>query len=200
MILSNCDLSVWFQYIASTMLDPDTLIYTLIVALITFAVLFFGLGKFWGLPWNRKWDLNGSRFWLVAAISAVGAISMVGANCLDGGKNIIPGFEIASLMKEHEGAGPKEINEEAKELVPIIRKVQDLTATEEEKQRIAKEKLPAALESDPIIILLSSDIVSSYLSALTIIWTIFGICAGTLLLGVAWFAYHDIKETDPYAY
>ncbi len=184
--------SSWLLYAFSSMVsDP---FYALVILCIVTVALFLIFGKLWGLAWNKKWKLSGNRFLTVGLISLMGGLSLAAVNGLYGGKFFQT--EVADAMEAIQQSGVvqyddiKDPDMGYSTARPMLDKVQ-LQVVESDEDRIKLEK------GIPIIVI-DDKVVAPYFTALRILWTLFWCVLAALIIGVAWFAYKDIKVKEKY--
>lgn len=183
--------SSWLLYAFSSVVsDP---FYALVILCIVTVALFLIFGKLWGLAWNKKWKLSGNRFLTVGLISLLGGFSLMAVNGLYGGKFFQT--EVADAMEAIQDAGEvpypeiKETDMGYSAARPMLDKVQ-IQSAESDEERMELQK------GNSIIIVVDDKVVAPYFTALYILWAMFWCVLAALILGVAWFAYKDIKECE----
>lgn len=185
--------SSWLLYAFSSMVsDP---FYALVILCIVTVALFLIFGKLWGLAWNKKWGFAGNRFLTIGFISLLGGLSLAAVNGLYGGKFFQT--EVAEAMDAIQEAGSvkyddiKEPDMGYSAARPMLDKLQ-LQVVESDDERMKLEK------GEPIIVNVDDKVVAPYFTALRILWAMFWCVLAALILGVAWFAYKDIKMIEKY--
>lgn len=185
--------SSWLLHAFSTMIgDP---FYALAIICLITALLFFVVGKLWGMAWNKKWKLSGSRFLTIGFISLLGGVSLAAVNGLYGGKFFQ--VEVSEAMEAiHSEGSVKYVDIKSADYgysaaKPLIDAIQvSIAETDEEKEKIAK--------GEPILVTIEEKVVAPYFTALNILLTTFWVIVAVLVAGVAWFAYKDIKVKEAY--
>ncbi|MBE6418695.1 MAG: hypothetical protein E7031_01035 [Akkermansiaceae bacterium] len=194
-ILAAYDVTVssWLLHAFSSMVsDP---FYALVILCVVTVALFLIFGKLWGLAWNKKWVFSGNRFLTVGLISLIGGLSLAAVNGLYGGKFFQT--EVVDAMEAIQQSGAvlyddiKDPDMGYTAARPMLDKVQ-LQAVESDEERIELEK------GNPIIVTVDDKVVAPYFTALRILWTLFWCVLASLIIGVAWFAYKDIKVKEKY--
>lgn len=186
-IAFDVSMSKWLAYAFAMMLAKP--VYALIIVGVATVLLGFFVGRMWGKAWNKSWNLGGARFWGVGALSLFAGLCLGGVNSLYGGE--LFNTKVGAAMKLIDGLTSNEVTEDARETLPVLRKIQELAADPEEKLQLA---------ADPTKILIPLDelLVSTYFTTLTVLWTLFALSVALLFGSVAYYAYKDIKLVAPY--
>ena len=183
--------SSWLLYAFSSM-DP---FFALVILCMVTVALFLIFGKLWGLAWNKQWGFVGNRFLVIGFISLLGGLSLAAVNGLYGGKFFQT--EVVEAMEAIQEAGSvkypdiKDPDMGYSAARPMLDKIQfQLAETDEEKRILEK--------GESIIVEVDDKVVAPYFTALYILWAMFWCVLVALILGVAWFAYKDIKVIEKY--
>lgn len=175
------DVSVgtWLKYAAATL--PSHL-YTAVPIFVLVFLSIFGGSWAWGLLWNRKWHPSTNNRWLIWAIfSGIGALSLATADSLYGGN-----FFKSSVKQEViSTSGQDTISaEDTPSAYKIVKDIIDLI----------KDPMSEIEESMAPEVALTPDSVDAYANAVGLLWSIFGICVLLQIGGIAYGAFHDIRE------
>lgn len=186
-IAFDISVSKWLAFAFAMMLDKP--VYALIIVVATTLLLGFFVGRLWGKAWNKEWNLGGARFWGIGFLSLFAGLCLGGVNSMYGGE--LFNTKVGAVMKLIDGLTSNEVMEDARETVPVLRKIQEMTAD-------VDEKLKLATDPSKLLIPLDEALVSTYFSALTVLWTLFSLSVALLFGSVAYYAYKDIRIVQPY--